>query len=236
MQSGRSPDPARPSKPALYKLTSLWRGAQTGGRRSRKPLKGMSGWEGGQDRLKFMEARCPSCTPRQPGRCHRQVPVQVGEVGPPSPRALMRTPTEAAPRDGNARLRHRHPHPVAYRCCSPTSPRVITCGTSSCVGHSPEAMHPNTPHSSRTPNSSSSMSPPKARGGTCRCGQGVSTNQPPAQPVELRSSRSPQALPSRGWPQLLRRRALSLGGVASSALLRPLRAHQQARAEGRSRG
>lgn len=80
------------------------------------------------------------------------------------------------------------PHRIAHRCCSPTSPRVITCGTSSCVGHSPELMHPNTPHSSRIPNSSSSMSPQKARGGTGRRGRSVK-HQPAA-----RTALTPQKL------------------------------------------
>lgn len=65
-------------------------------------------------------------------------------------------------RHGDAGFR-RWPRPARppYLCCSPTSPSVITWGTSSSVGHTPEAMQPNTPHSSRMPSSSSSM----ARGG-----------------------------------------------------------------------
>lgn len=88
------------------------------------------------------------------------------------------------------------PTATPHRCCSPTSPRVITCGTSSCVGHSPEAMHPKTPHSSRIPNSSSSMSPLKARGGAGRCSRGTSTKQLPARPESLRSWRCMQTAAS----------------------------------------
>uniref|UniRef100_A0A670J5F0 PurE domain-containing protein n=1 Tax=Podarcis muralis TaxID=64176 RepID=A0A670J5F0_PODMU len=55
------------------------------------------------------------------------------------------------------------PRSVPYLCCSPTSPSVITWGTSSSVGHRPEAMHPNTPHSSRIPSSSNSMVPERTR-------------------------------------------------------------------------
>jgi hypothetical protein len=99
-------------------------------------------------------------------------------------------------------------HPVAHRCCSPTSPRVITCGTSSCVGQSPEAMHPNTPHSSRIPNSSSSMAPRKARGGTC-C-RGV-VQAPTSCPLRYRTPQEARAtdclLPGRARFSLLRRRA-----------------------------
>jgi hypothetical protein len=41
-----------------------------------------------------------------------------------------------------------------YLCCRATSPRQITCATSICVGHSPVAMQPNTPHSCVRPVSS----------------------------------------------------------------------------------
>lgn len=113
------------------------------------------------------------------------------------------------------------PHPVAHRCCSPTSPRVITCGTSSCVGHSPEAMHPNTPHSSRIPNSSSSMAPPRARGGTCCRGVVRAPTSCPLLSSRLQNlSLLPPPSP-RARFSLLRRRALPPGGVASSASSAP---------------
>lgn len=48
---------------------------------------------------------------------------------------------------------------VTYLCCKATSPRVKICATSSCVGHSPAATHPKTPHSSPIPDSSNSISP-----------------------------------------------------------------------------
>uniref|UniRef100_A0A2M3ZPE7 Putative secreted peptide n=1 Tax=Anopheles braziliensis TaxID=58242 RepID=A0A2M3ZPE7_9DIPT len=37
------------------------------------------------------------------------------------------------------------------RCCNATSPRQMTCATSICVGHSPVAIAPNTPHSCVNP-------------------------------------------------------------------------------------
>lgn len=46
----------------------------------------------------------------------------------------------------------------SYLCCRATSPSVIICATSSCVGHSPAATQPKTPHSSPIPDSSNSIS------------------------------------------------------------------------------
>lgn len=113
------------------------------------------------------------------------------------------------------------PHPVAHRCCSPTSPRVITCGTSSCVGHSPEAMHPNTPHSSRIPNSSSSMAPPRARGGTCCRGVVRAPTSCPLLSSRLQNlSLLPPPSP-RARFSLLRRRALPPRGRGQLGLQRP---------------
>ncbi|KAM6429780.1 bifunctional phosphoribosylaminoimidazole carboxylase/phosphoribosylaminoimidazole succinocarboxamide synthetase [Rhynochetos jubatus] len=90
--------------------------------------------------------RCQRGAPDRP-RGSRRGPSRLGEA-PSGP-----TPTPAPP--------SRSP---LYLCCSPTSPSVITWGTSSSVGHTPEAMQPNTPHSSRIPSSSSSMAR-AARGG-----------------------------------------------------------------------
>uniref|UniRef100_A0A9L0K704 Bifunctional phosphoribosylaminoimidazole carboxylase/phosphoribosylaminoimidazole succinocarboxamide synthetase n=1 Tax=Equus asinus TaxID=9793 RepID=A0A9L0K704_EQUAS len=56
-------------------------------------------------------------------------------------------------------------------------------------------MHPNTPHSSRIPNSSSSMSPPIARGRTCRRKRDLSTKQQRLPRPENPRSSSPQELP-----------------------------------------
>lgn len=159
----------------------------------------------------------------------------------PGKRSRQLGPQKAARADGEARATPPSPtpHRVAHRCCSPTSPSAITCGTSSCVGHSPELMHPNTPHSSRIPNSSSSMSPEKARGGSCRrhrC-KGLSTNQLPARPERL-SSRLRQPLPSQRLnprycggarsPESARQRAQ----LAPATLCRLLPARRGARAEG----
>lgn len=121
------------------------------------------------------------------------------EIRPPGPQKRARLPIRAAEsasgRQRSIRAATPTPRPAAHRCCSPTSPRVITCGTSSCVGHSPEAMHPNTPHSSRIPNSSSSMSPPIARGRTCRRKRDLSTKQQRLPRPENPRSSSPQELP-----------------------------------------
>lgn len=84
--------------------------------------------------------------------CRRRAPSS--RRGPARHRAASGRPRPGAPRP---------PRP-SYLCCSPTSPNVITWGTSSSVGHAPEAMQPNTPHSSRMPSSSSSMAR-AARGG-----------------------------------------------------------------------
>lgn len=87
----------------------------------------------------------------------RTVPSSaVGRTARPSARPRANFPPQGAPSE--------RPRPP-YLCCSPTSPSVITWGTSSSVGHTPEAMQPNTPHSSRMPSSSSSMA---ARGGGAR--------------------------------------------------------------------
>ena len=45
----------------------------------------------------------------------------------------------------------------SYLCCSPTSPRQMTCGTSSGVGQLPNATQPNTPHASLIPLSSAGV-------------------------------------------------------------------------------
>lgn len=175
-QTRKNPDWACP---ADWSLT-IWSGPggvrYTGARRApKRPLR-VAG-----HRLKSRETREPRRTPWQSGGCHRKVPVQVRErSGPWFSGAREVAGSGRGKRIGQWRRTRAAiptPHPVAHRCCSPTSPRVITCGTSSCVGHSPEAMHPNTPHSSRIPNSSSSMSPPKTRGGTRRGARGLSTNQ-----------------------------------------------------------
>ncbi|KAM4900697.1 bifunctional phosphoribosylaminoimidazole carboxylase/phosphoribosylaminoimidazole succinocarboxamide synthetase [Sylvia borin] len=80
--------------------------------------------------------------------------AQSSRRGPSRHRAASGRPRPGTPRP---------PRP-SYLCCSPTSPSVITWGTSSSVGQAPEAMQPNTPHSSRMPSSSSSMAR-AARGG-----------------------------------------------------------------------
>ncbi|XP_054058996.1 bifunctional phosphoribosylaminoimidazole carboxylase/phosphoribosylaminoimidazole succinocarboxamide synthetase [Rissa tridactyla] len=81
----------------------------------------------------------------------------------------------------------------------PTSPRVMTWGTSSSVGQAPEAMQPNTPHSSRMPSSSSSMAP-AARGGRrprsrsrCRPRCGGSRAQPPVPAAAPAAAMAPAA-------------------------------------------
>uniref|UniRef100_A0A9L0S927 Bifunctional phosphoribosylaminoimidazole carboxylase/phosphoribosylaminoimidazole succinocarboxamide synthetase n=1 Tax=Equus caballus TaxID=9796 RepID=A0A9L0S927_HORSE len=56
-------------------------------------------------------------------------------------------------------------------------------------------MHPNTPHSSRIPNSSSSILPPIARGRTCRRKRDLSTKQQRLPRPENPRSSSPQELP-----------------------------------------
>lgn len=131
----------------------------------------------------------------------------------PGKRSRQLGPQKAARADGEARATPPSPtpHRVAHRCCSPTSPSAITCGTSSCVGHSPELMHPNTPHSSRIPNSSSSMSPEKARGGSCRRHRrrGLSTNQLPARPERRELAPATAAPFAAARPSLLRRRVLA---------------------------
>lgn len=104
----------------------------------------------------------------------------------------------------------------AHRCCSPTSPRAITCGTSNCVGHSPELMHPNTPHSSRIPDSSSSMSPENPRGGRSRRRRAAagSKHQPAARWARTPQKLAPETAASfpAAQPALLRRRVLSKKG------------------------
>ncbi|XP_061833399.2 bifunctional phosphoribosylaminoimidazole carboxylase/phosphoribosylaminoimidazole succinocarboxamide synthetase [Nerophis lumbriciformis] len=55
------------------------------------------------------------------------------------------------------RLRSDYHAAFTYLCCSATNPRVRTWATSSCVGHSPAATQPNTPHSSPMPFSSNSI-------------------------------------------------------------------------------
>lgn len=46
---------------------------------------------------------------------------------------------------------------LPYLCCNATSPRVRIWATSSCVGQSPAATQPKTPHSSPIPDSSNSI-------------------------------------------------------------------------------
>lgn len=46
---------------------------------------------------------------------------------------------------------------LPYLCCNATSPRVKIWATSSCVGQSPAATQPKTPHSSPIPDSSNSI-------------------------------------------------------------------------------
>lgn len=43
---------------------------------------------------------------------------------------------------------------LSHLCCSPTSPRLMICAMSSCVGHCVVDTHPNTPHASLKPVSS----------------------------------------------------------------------------------
>ncbi|XP_065520573.1 bifunctional phosphoribosylaminoimidazole carboxylase/phosphoribosylaminoimidazole succinocarboxamide synthetase [Lathamus discolor] len=93
---------------------------------------------------------CRSGAPTTAGQPPRPGPLRSRRFGTATPSLPVPTPQP--------------PPPLSYLCCSPTSPSVITWGTSSSVGHTPEAMQPNTPHSSRMPSSSSSMARP-ARGG-----------------------------------------------------------------------
>lgn len=142
-----------------------------------------------------------------------------GRTAPSS--ALGRTPRPGArpranfPPQGRRRPSGRVP---PYLCCSPTSPSVITWGTSSSVGHTPEAMQPNTPHSSRMPSSSSSMA---ARGGGTR--PGPLRRIPPARSYGRRTQ--PTA-PRRAKPPVPCREACSFTCGGSSGLVpRPAPLH-----------
>ncbi|XP_065592265.1 bifunctional phosphoribosylaminoimidazole carboxylase/phosphoribosylaminoimidazole succinocarboxamide synthetase [Cyrtonyx montezumae] len=107
--------------------------------------------------------RARELLPRAQGGC----PADAGRAGPRPHRSPLRRRRDVpgpALTSFPLSVPPVRPRP-AYLCCSPTSPRVITWGTSSSVGHTPEAMQPNTPHSSRMPSSSSSMA---ARGGVAR--------------------------------------------------------------------
>ncbi|XP_063193293.1 bifunctional phosphoribosylaminoimidazole carboxylase/phosphoribosylaminoimidazole succinocarboxamide synthetase [Chroicocephalus ridibundus] len=140
--------------------------------------------------------------PGEAGR-RRGVPCSL----PPAPSSRGRRRGRARQRDAAFRRVHPHPDPdsppppppAPYLCCSPTSPRVMTWGTSSSVGQAPEAMQPNTPHSSRMPSSSSSMAP-AARGGRrprsrsrCRPRCGGSRAQPPVPAAAPAAAMAPAA-------------------------------------------
>ncbi|KAM6346025.1 bifunctional phosphoribosylaminoimidazole carboxylase/phosphoribosylaminoimidazole succinocarboxamide synthetase [Podargus strigoides] len=95
---------------------------------------------------------------REPGPARLHVPRGAPTT---SGTATAARPATAVPVwDGFAPVQPNAAPPRPYLCCSPTSPSVITWGTSSSEGHTPEAMQPNTPHSSRMPSSSSSMARP----------------------------------------------------------------------------
>lgn len=95
---------------------------------------------------------------------------------------------------------------------------MITWGTSSSVGHTPEAMQPNTPHSSRMPSSSSSMA---ARGGGTR--PGPLRRIPPARSY---GHRTQPTAPRRAKPPVPCREACSFTCGGSSGLVpRPAPLH-----------
>lgn len=144
--------------------------AESQARRRAAPAAGPARRAGGGGAFPALRHRDAAAAPppARSGRKGRDAPKR----GIPRPRRSPPLPSRLhVPARGHDHPPTRHgdagfgrwPRPARrpYLCCSPTSPSVITWGTSSSVGHTPEAMQPNTPHSSRMPSSSSSM----ARGG-----------------------------------------------------------------------